>query len=195
MGCELYIYLVSFEQLRGLRGSKNADLCLALEREFEQEDEFLREDDPGERSAGAPSLRQVLRQYIKGDDFQNEFGDVYGKLLWYLCRHFGEEIERVFLPGGDTFARANSVLRARHVFQVVNFDRFEHNPPMGFPICSEPGLGHISFEAAEEAVRLLTPLNLERVTPLAAEWLTRLYTWMRQASEGRRDIVMFIDSV
>jgi len=101
MSSTLSVYVISFDRLKKVRGSRDRRLVAAIGAEFEyflsQIDELRDEDED------VPTCRDAVAQIIEGATLAAHLGYLYGYALEAICAHLGRE-----LPGVSSISRASA---------------------------------------------------------------------------------------
>jgi hypothetical protein len=99
MSSTLSVYVISFDRLKKVRGSRDRGLVEAIGAELEsflsQVDELRDEDED------VPTCRDAVAQIIEGAPLAAHLGYLYGYALEAICAHLGRE-----LPGVSSISRA-----------------------------------------------------------------------------------------
>jgi hypothetical protein len=99
MSSTLSVYVISFDRLKNVRGSRDRGLVEAIGAELEyflsQVDELRDEDED------VPTCRDAVAQIIEGAPLAAHLGYLYGYALEAICAHLGRE-----LPGVSSISRA-----------------------------------------------------------------------------------------
>jgi hypothetical protein len=99
MSSTLSVYVISFDRLKNVRGSRDRGLVEAIGAELEyflsQVDELRDEDED------VPTCRDAVAQIVEGAPLAAHLGYLYGYALEAICAHLGRE-----LPGVSSISRA-----------------------------------------------------------------------------------------
>ena len=93
MSSTLSVYVISFDRLKNVRGSRDRGLVEAIGAELEyflsQVDELRDEDED------VPTCRDAVAQIIEGAPLAAHLGYLYGYALEAICAHLGRELAGV----------------------------------------------------------------------------------------------------
>jgi hypothetical protein len=99
MSSTLSVYVISFDRLKKVRGSRNRGLVEGIGAELEyflsQVDELRDEDED------VPTCRDAVAQIMERAPLATHLGYLYGYALEAICAHLGRE-----LPGVSSISRA-----------------------------------------------------------------------------------------
>jgi hypothetical protein len=204
MGYILTATAVDLGRVSDSLGSKNKRLISAIVKKFGDElaqfDEMAAEFGQGEDGEEALTMQRALTQMVMGEEYDEEFGFMYGYALEFLCRHFGEDLpnaEWSAMPNGSEWAQTvDRGLKAagvpESVLRVGKHLMFR-GAPIAIPEIEDfPGIGYLKLKevkAAQKALEKakLTAIKDKEVLASAQE----LQSWLQTCATSGRDLACF----
>jgi hypothetical protein len=181
MSSAFTVYLVPFDQLKRVPGSKDQGLIEAIAESHEyfysSIDELAEDDD-------VPTCREALEQIVNGEPLAEHLGYLYGYALEAICSHLGEELE-----GVSAISRASGWIEPVDAFlkdkgvPVTLTDLVFGRGPIDLPTPDDhPYIGCWPPEAITEAWRAIQGAEVTGLGLSTAETLRLIGTWLESAA-------------
>ncbi len=204
MGYSLTAIAVDLGKVSGAVGSRNKRLVSALVKkfgdDFEQFDEVAADLGDDEGDEGALTMKDALTQMVMGEEYNEEFGFMYGYALEFICRHFGEELSNEHwsaMPSGSEWATTvDRALKAACVPEkVLRVEKhlMYRGAPIAIPEIEDfPGIGYLKLKEVKAAQKALEQAKTAAVKDkgvLAS--LQEIQSWLQTCADSGRDLVCF----
>jgi hypothetical protein len=205
MGYILTTTAVDLGKVADAVGSKNNKrLVSALVKkfgdEFEQFDEMAAEAREDEDGREALTMQGALTQMVMGEEYNEEFGFMYGYALEYICRHFGKFLpneEWSAMPSGSDWAETvDRGLEAagvpESVLRVGNHLMYRGSPIPVPEIEDFPAIGYLKRKEVKAAQKSLGQAKLAVIKDKEVLASIRvLQSWLQTCADSGRDLVCF----
>ncbi len=200
MGMILSPYAVDIQKLSGLIGSKNKRIVTTLAKKFAEEIEEIDEtvaEDADDEDDEMLTTRDALNQMVMGEEYNDDFGFVYGCALELLCRQFGE-----FLPNEEWsamrstwVAKADKALKSAGVgVKILQVERMiSRGSPIPIPEIEDfPSIGFMRLSEITTALNEFGEDKLASVKDKEVRAaLAEVRGWLESCVASKRDLVCF----
>ena len=204
MGYILTATAVDLGQVSGAFGSRNEwlvrDLVETFGREFAQFDEMAADFAEDNELAEAVTIEAALTQIVMGEAYNEKLGFMYGYVLEFLCRYFGDWLPNECwsgMPSPSDWARTvdrglENAGVAASMLRVENH-LMNRGPPIAIPQIDDfPGIGYLKLDEVKAAQKSLAQANLAAIkNNEVLEAIQDVQSWLRICADSGRDLICF----
>lgn len=180
MGCGTFGYGVAIEQLKAVRGCRDASLLSALEQKFA--DRLERAEDENTSLWTPPfSLRMALGKIVN-DEISDTSPDAAAQYIYayeLLCEHFGQRLDGdSHIEMLDDLGWETAALEFRTPLDLPD--------PLGFPSTS-----YLTREQVNEEYDQYQDVDTDEDDPVVADAREEFVWWLKQCADQGLGLVTF----